>query len=863
MNYRFMTIVMSVLVLVSSAAAQVPDAQRVFVVVEHGHAYESIVNSGSMPYLNKLAAENGLATEYYANTHPSIGNLFTMTTGQAITNDDTFTGILKQDNIVRHLLQAGKTWKSYAESLPYAGYTGGDKYPYLKRQNPFAYFADVANSSERQNLVPFTQFAADMQAGTLPDLSFIVPNANNSMRDCPAGMSSCSDAQRQAAADQWLSTNIAPLLATETFKNNGLLVIVFDESVASDTTNGGGHVAAIMVGPRVKSGYKSGARYDHRNLLTTVLRALGVGTSPAKVAKFAAMGDFFKAASTGEPGTTEPTTPPVSEPVAPAPTEPVESTSPSLTPTATTTSTTCRTSTATMQSQGLSSPQSGTFRFEFDATPTMKGDMLTGLSSNATSSYVDMAVLFNAAGGIQARNGSALTTSTTSYAVGTSYHFRFEANVASRTYSVYVTPQGSTERAVGTNLAFRTGTTGTSITSLVYIAYSGSHSVCNPKLTLPTTSTPTPSAPAPTAYDRYVGPTGVDAAGYGSSPSTPWRTIQYAVNQAQPGWRINVAPGTYQERVNITKSGTATARIVLKSTTKWGAKVTTTSSQGYYHIGINANYVDVVGFDVYGTSTSTAGIGIDIFGSYNRVIGNRVHDLITSDCSGRGGLVGITVPWTGQTVATRKYNEITGNVVHDIHCTTFPGNKAGACIYIADQHNTVNNNLVYTCGSYGIESNHLTGWNKIINNTVANVPNGYGSAGIMMSAGGDSTYTVVSDYNIVANNIVIDSNQGIAAYFGMNGSLGRNNVWSNNLTWNNKANTTCKSGGYCPPDTNGLHVNPMFVYKSYSGISGNFKLQSSSPAVNKATTTYAPTFDMEGASRPLGAGPDIGSYESY
>ena len=37
------------------------------------------------------------------------------------------------DNLVRHLLSAGKTWKAYAESLPSTGYIGGDVYVLRER----------------------------------------------------------------------------------------------------------------------------------------------------------------------------------------------------------------------------------------------------------------------------------------------------------------------------------------------------------------------------------------------------------------------------------------------------------------------------------------------------------------------------------------------------------------------------------------------------------------------------------------------------------------------------------------------------------------------------------------------------------
>ena len=92
----------------------VPSSSHVLVVVEENHSYSSVIGSPSMPYLNSLASKYGLATQYYADTHPSIGNYFMMTAGQIITNNDSLCNTISNDNIVRHLLTAGKTWKSYA-----------------------------------------------------------------------------------------------------------------------------------------------------------------------------------------------------------------------------------------------------------------------------------------------------------------------------------------------------------------------------------------------------------------------------------------------------------------------------------------------------------------------------------------------------------------------------------------------------------------------------------------------------------------------------------------------------------------------------------------------------------------------------
>ena len=258
---------------VSGGTTTVPASSHVFLLVEENHSYSSVIGSSSMPYLNGLASKYGLATQYYANTHPSIGNYFMMTTGAIITNNDSMCNTTSNDNIVRHLLTAGKTWKSYAESLPSVGYTGCGSGAYAKKHNPFAFFSDVANSSsEKNNLVPFTQFSKDLANGTLHQFSFIVPNLNDDAHDGTL-----------TQADNWLEANvILPLFKTSMFKTggDGLLIIVFDESVDSDTAHGGGHVAAVVIGPKVKGGSKPTTLYQHQSTLKTLMEALGVKTFP-------------------------------------------------------------------------------------------------------------------------------------------------------------------------------------------------------------------------------------------------------------------------------------------------------------------------------------------------------------------------------------------------------------------------------------------------------------------------------------------------------------------------------------------------------------------------------------------------------
>src|SRR5690242_21336372 len=97
-GHSFVLLLFSALIVTTPAIAQVPVLNHVFLVVEENHSYSSVVGNSAMPYLNSLAKKYGLATEYYANTHPSIGNYFMLTTGQIITSNDSYTATVSADN---------------------------------------------------------------------------------------------------------------------------------------------------------------------------------------------------------------------------------------------------------------------------------------------------------------------------------------------------------------------------------------------------------------------------------------------------------------------------------------------------------------------------------------------------------------------------------------------------------------------------------------------------------------------------------------------------------------------------------------------------------------------------------------------
>jgi acid phosphatase len=246
-----------------------------------------------MPYTNSLAQKNALATQYFANRHNSLPNYFMLAVGDMVTTDDLFTGTVTADNVVRALTAAGKSWRMYAESLPSKGFTGTANAPYARDHNPFTYFSDVLNSSSQSdNIVPMTQLASDIQNNTLPDYAMIVPNLANDGHDCPNESATCSDDEKLSTIDRWVQTNIGPLINSSAFQNS-LLIYTWDESDINDVANQGGHVATILVSPKVRSGFQSTTMYQHQSALKLTMQLLGVTDFPGAAATAPDMSEFF------------------------------------------------------------------------------------------------------------------------------------------------------------------------------------------------------------------------------------------------------------------------------------------------------------------------------------------------------------------------------------------------------------------------------------------------------------------------------------------------------------------------------------------------------------------------------------------
>ena len=273
-----------------ASSAAMPRSEHVVIVMEENRSYSSVVGAArAWPHLNALIGKGALATHYYADTHPSIGNYFMLTTGKILTNNDNSRMIWNVDSIVRRMLAAHVSFKIYAEGIK-QGYVGGNTGLYLIRHNPFALLADIADNRAvaYAHIYPFTQFLTDAAHGTLPRYSFIIPNVDD---DAHNGTS--------IQADRWLQEKVVGPLSTRSVFHtggDGCLIVTFDESADSDKTHGGGHVAAVLWGPVVKEGYKqtSGTVYQHQSMLRTEMQLLGLSGAPGAAATAPVMSEFFK-----------------------------------------------------------------------------------------------------------------------------------------------------------------------------------------------------------------------------------------------------------------------------------------------------------------------------------------------------------------------------------------------------------------------------------------------------------------------------------------------------------------------------------------------------------------------------------------
>ena len=254
------------LVLVPAAGARpaVPAFRHVLVVVFENRERGQVLGEGSAPTFAALARKYAVLSRYTGVAHPSLPNYLALVSGSThgIVTDCT-TCIVGGRNLADELDAAGKSWKTYAEGLPRAGFEGAGAGRYAKKHDPLLYFRDVADVWARAaRVVPYTQLARDLAAHALPDFGLVVPNLCDDMHDCSV-----------ATGDRWLRLNIVPLLGRPELARS-VVFVIFDEGLTDE--GGGGQVAALALGPAVRPHSSFGAATNHYGLLRTIEDAWGL-----------------------------------------------------------------------------------------------------------------------------------------------------------------------------------------------------------------------------------------------------------------------------------------------------------------------------------------------------------------------------------------------------------------------------------------------------------------------------------------------------------------------------------------------------------------------------------------------------------
>jgi phosphatidylinositol-3-phosphatase len=241
---------------------------HVAVLVMENEEYGDVLGTHGTPYLHRLAARSGLATQMYGTTHPSLPNYLALTGGSTfhITSDCTGCTVTAT-SLVDQLARAGISWRAYMEDLPHACFRGAGSAAYAKKHDPFMYYTRVADRPDRcSHVVPLTRLRSDERAGALPRFIWITPNLCHDMHDCDT-----------ATGDRFLSQLVPGLLPR--LGPGGILFLTWDEGSSDDGCCGlarGGHIATLVAGPGARPGARMSTPADHYSVLRTIEDVLGL-----------------------------------------------------------------------------------------------------------------------------------------------------------------------------------------------------------------------------------------------------------------------------------------------------------------------------------------------------------------------------------------------------------------------------------------------------------------------------------------------------------------------------------------------------------------------------------------------------------
>lgn len=359
--------------------------------------------------------------------------------------------------------------------------------------------------------------------------------------------------------------------------------------------------------------------------------------------------------------------------------------------------------------------------------------------------------------------------------------------------------------------------------------------------------------------DYYVAPAA--SGGSDSNPGTqaqPFATIAHAASivnglGSATGTWVHVAAGSYTEaQIYLTANGSSNFPIVFVSDVLWTAKVTTTDTTTAFFAssaGTNSasglGYVYIIGFDITGTGCAC---GIQMGTPNMWVEQNFVHDIGTA----------LSTSTSGGGIDGQNYGDGVNPMGHTIRRNVVANcGPAGTLqlqgIYLTSYGAVCQDNLIASCPSASIASNHNATHLTITNNTILNA--GYGAIEIASSALTIQGCTVAN--NLIAYGTNYDIYEQALAPSGAVGA----NTFANNLFF---GNTTHPGYTLLGSDTGTVTgtisgLDPLFINYQSDG-SGDYRVKYGSPAIGAALAVDAPAIDLLGVTWPTTRGYDIGAF---